>query len=131
MMLMFVVSTACGGNAEEQSSGTGGTTAVAAGGTTATGSGGATSVGGSSRASEGRLRSPSSNPAMTAGCPIWPIEKTVPWVGMFFYGPNPGPCKETWTGKTSQSVFVYDAQGRVTNLTDGSAQYEYVYDGVR
>jgi YD repeat-containing protein len=95
------------------------------------GSGGSTNVSGTSTGVGGSSQIPKFDPVMTADCPIWPIEKTVPWVGMFFFGPDPGPCSETWSGETSHSVFTYDAQGRVTNLTTESAEYEYLYDGAK
>jgi hypothetical protein len=49
----------------------------------------------------------------TSSCPVWPASKLMPYVGLFFYGPDPGPCTATTTystGLTSDDwVFGYDS----------------------
>ena len=70
---------------------------------------------------------------MTAGCAPWPKSKMAPWVGFFFFGPDPGPCSETVTSSTgtqSKTVFTYDAAGKPTSISYDSGTVDtYVYAG--
>lgn len=92
------------------------------GSTSAIGMGGGTAVGGGTAAGG----------STTAGCEPWPASAMVPWVGFFFYGPDPGPCGETHVdeaGVSTSSTFQYDAAGRVTSLTTSSYVETYNYSG--
>lgn len=104
----------------------GGSTSAGTGGSTP--SGGGNAVGGSTASSATHRF----DPAMTAGCEPWPASAMVPWVGMFFFGPDPGPCGETHVdeaGGSTSSTFQYDTTGRVTSVTTSSYVETYAYSG--
>jgi YD repeat-containing protein len=73
----------------------------------------------------------------TGQCPPWPKERLFPYVGLHFYGPNPGPCTRTYALKSGADStmsgiydFTYDASGHATRMAkqDGTDITTYTLD---
>jgi len=64
----------------------------------------------------------------TAGCAEWPASRFVPYLGVRFYGPDPGPCSMTLQDGTIME-FAYDASNLPTGATstDGTKTWTYTY----
>jgi YD repeat-containing protein len=111
---------------------------------TGTGVGGQSSAGGrapgggtSSSTGNGGSAGVGTSTGPSGQCPTWPRERLFPYVGLHFYGPNPGPCTRTYAllsgGESSVSGvydFAYDAQGHVASMTkrDGTDTTIYTLD---
>jgi YD repeat-containing protein len=91
------------------------------------GIGGATQAGGQS-SQGGSSSTLGGNSSTTQNCPLWPKEKLFPLTGLFFYGPNPGPCSITSSGVTK--TFSYDTSNRPIRLAnpDNTDVTTYTYD---
>jgi hypothetical protein len=103
----------CGGSTADPDGASGGAPPGASGGGP---SGGALSTGGGSSSGGGSANggSSSSGGAVvgTGGsdgeCPEVPIKNLLPLIGPFQYGPDPGPCSQTWSGATQ--TYTYEGQ---------------------
>ncbi len=119
----LVLLAACGGAGAEPGGATGGASAAAGGATVGSGgaSGGVTSTGGSAPVIAG------AGAGSVTGCPAWPHSKLMPLVGVFFFGPDPGPCssEDAVESPTSEVLdaytYNYDSNGRL--LSTHSEQF--------
>ena len=68
-------------------------------------------------------------PDSSVGCPAWPTKKLSPFLGSFFYGPDPGPC--SWTDGMTVRTFNYsgDVLQSITSSDGGSETL--TWDGER
>jgi hypothetical protein len=102
-------------------------------GGTATGVGG--SSGGSSDASgTGASTSVSAwDDGVTEGCPAFPTSKLLPYIGAFFYGPDPGPCRvgRDPANFDAGSIIEYDTSGRPVAQRSAGGEFPttFVWDG--
>ena len=77
------------------------------------GQAGRASDGGAPGAEGGGTGTTSGNPS--ANCSPWPLGKLFPFVGPFFYGPDPGPCQ------TNDGTYTFSyADGHVQSDTDNT-----------
>lgn len=121
-ILSLAIPMACGGNAAggPDNGGLGGAnTGLASGGASL----GGTSSGGESGNSLGGASSSVGGASDLSSCPPWPGEKLMPLVGVFFYGPDPGPCSSTEyeesnpTEESMTTTYDYDANGHLLSIT--------------
>jgi len=89
-----------------------------------------TSRGGSGGGDGSDGGSSADSPGGAAGandCAVWPRHQLMPTIGPLFYGPDPGPCTETNTSSTSQTVGTYsfDDTGRVEKIVYANSTRDY------
>jgi hypothetical protein len=131
----------CGGEDDQMPGGAGGTMAGTGGVTS--GTGGVSNMGGSVSNMGGSVSGTGASSSVTAGCPT--PGPTLPWIGPWMYGPNPGPC--TYQDANVVMTYVYegttlvraegddgrdetytrDAQGRIISRDDGTFRFDYDY----
>lgn len=66
----------------------------------------------------------------TTDCPSpWPQTKVLPTVGIYFFGPDPGPCSQTTPTQTgvNTSTFSYKS-GRIDTITNGDMVRSYTWE---
>jgi len=66
----------------------------------------------------------------TTSCPEWPQSKATPDVGLYFYGPHPGPCSSTSTtnsGSLIKTTYSY-ANGQIVSATSPTQTTAYTWE---
>ncbi len=112
VLAFLLLSAGCSAGSSSASSATGG-----AGGINPAGQGGSTASGGADAGAE------------AGSCPTWPIARLFPWVGPFFFGPDPGPCTHTQQGGGVTNLFTltYDAAGKLVSEVSANSSHAFTY----